>query len=149
MTDSELKALRDDVNWSPKRTHDPGCPAIADDESDYAYLLDAGLCACGADLFNRMREAIPTLIRERDLAVAHDRQPYPTAWAYEQACRVRDETREKAEAMAKAVEALVRATDPFQGQEPSEGPRPVSEMVVDLAVARDAARLAVAAWRKG
>lgn len=24
---------------------------------------------------------------ERDLAVAHDRQPYPTAWAYEQACK--------------------------------------------------------------
>ncbi|MEV0220836.1 hypothetical protein [Streptomyces sp. NPDC050704] len=24
--------------------------------------------------------------RERDLAIAHDRQPYPTAWAYEQAC---------------------------------------------------------------
>lgn len=27
------------------------------------------------------------LRRERDLAVAHDRQPYPTAWAYEQVCR--------------------------------------------------------------
>jgi hypothetical protein len=26
------------------------------------------------------------LRRERDLAIAHDRQPYPTAWAYEQAC---------------------------------------------------------------
>lgn len=26
------------------------------------------------------------LSRERDLAVAHDRQPYPTTWAYEQAC---------------------------------------------------------------
>ena len=25
---------------------------------------------------------------ERDLAIAHDRQPYPTAWAYEQVCRV-------------------------------------------------------------
>ena len=24
---------------------------------------------------------------ERDLAIAHDRQPYPTAWAYEQACK--------------------------------------------------------------
>jgi hypothetical protein len=27
------------------------------------------------------------LRRERDLAIAHDRQPYPTAWAYEQACK--------------------------------------------------------------
>lgn len=25
--------------------------------------------------------------RERDLAIAHDRQPYPTAWAYTQACK--------------------------------------------------------------
>ena len=30
---------------------------------------------------------IAELTRERDLAVAHDRQPYPTAWAYEQVCR--------------------------------------------------------------
>jgi hypothetical protein len=36
---------------------------------------------------------IERLTRERDLAVAHDRQPYPTAWAYEQACRVRDRFR--------------------------------------------------------
>ena len=26
--------------------HDPGCPAIADDESDYEYLDDAGMCVC-------------------------------------------------------------------------------------------------------
>jgi len=30
---------------------------------------------------------VDRLTDERDLAVAHDRQPYPTAWAYEQACR--------------------------------------------------------------
>lgn len=28
-----------------------------------------------------------TALRERDLAIAHDRQPYPTAWAYEQAVK--------------------------------------------------------------
>ena len=26
--------------------HEPGCPAIADDESDYEYLWDAGQCVC-------------------------------------------------------------------------------------------------------
>ena len=26
--------------------HEPGCPAIADDESDYEYLSDAGRCVC-------------------------------------------------------------------------------------------------------
>ena len=30
---------------------------------------------------------IAELTRERDLAITHDRQPYPTAWAYEQACK--------------------------------------------------------------
>lgn len=26
--------------------HEPGCPAIADDESDYEHLSDAGMCVC-------------------------------------------------------------------------------------------------------
>jgi hypothetical protein len=29
---------------------------------------------------------VARLTTERDLAIAHDTQPYPTAWAYEQAC---------------------------------------------------------------
>jgi hypothetical protein len=45
------------------------------------------------------------LRRERDLAIAHDRQPYPTAWAYEQACKAREKHRERAD----AAEALVAA----------------------------------------
>lgn len=44
--------------------------------------------------------------RERDLAIAHDRQPYPTAWAYEQACRVRDEARARASAAEAEAERL-------------------------------------------
>ncbi len=28
------------------REHEPGCPAIADDESDYEHLDDAGICVC-------------------------------------------------------------------------------------------------------
>ena len=31
-------------------------------------------------------ERVEQLIAERDLAIAHDTQPYPTAWAYKQAC---------------------------------------------------------------
>jgi hypothetical protein len=41
--------------------------------------------------------------RERDLAIAHDRQPYPTAEAYELACRTRENLRAK---LGKAREAL-------------------------------------------
>lgn len=48
------------------------------------------------------------LRRECDLAVAHDRQPYPTAWAYEQACKARTKHQERADA-AEAVIAAVRA----------------------------------------
>lgn len=33
------------------------------------------------------------LKRDLELAIAHDRQPYPTAWAYEQACRVSESRR--------------------------------------------------------
>jgi hypothetical protein len=38
--------------------------------------------------------------RERDLAAAHDRQPYPTAEAYEKVCAARTKWQERAEALA-------------------------------------------------
>ena len=38
--------------------------------------------------------------RERDLAVAHDRQPYPTAHAYEAACRALEKHRQDAKLLA-------------------------------------------------
>lgn len=57
-------------------------------------------CSCGArwtfangdngwniHVENGLRATLAQVIHERDLAIAHDRQPYPTAWAYEQACR--------------------------------------------------------------
>lgn len=43
------------------------------------------------------------LIRERDLAIAHDRQPYPTQWAYDQAVAALEAQRQRAE----RAEALV------------------------------------------
>lgn len=48
------------------------------------------------------------LTEERDQAIAHDRQPYPTAWAYEQACKALETHRTRADA-AEAVIAGVRA----------------------------------------
>ncbi|WP_329336155.1 hypothetical protein OG252_13270 [Streptomyces sp. NBC_01352] len=45
----------------------------------YGAITDAALAAADAEQAE--------LHRERDLAIAHDRQPYPTAWAYEQACK--------------------------------------------------------------
>jgi hypothetical protein len=48
--------------------------------------------------------------KERDLAVAHDRQPYPTAWAYEQACRA---LRDKQARIDRALTVLDAPRDPF------------------------------------
>lgn len=39
--------------------------------------------------------AYKSVLRERDLALAHDTQPYPTAWAYDQACKALEAERER------------------------------------------------------
>lgn len=57
-----------------------------------------------AEFIAHAREDIALLLeeneqlkRERDEAVAHDRQPYPTAWAYEQSCKALEEHRDRAD----------------------------------------------------
>lgn len=40
-----------------------------------------------AEEMRQLRADLAEARGERDLAVAHDQQPYPTAWAYEQACK--------------------------------------------------------------
>jgi hypothetical protein len=66
-----------------------------------------------AELNTRLAEAR----EERDLAIAHDRQPYPTAWAYEQACKALEVQRARAE-QAEATVERVRAL-----HSPEEDPR--------------------------
>lgn len=68
-------------------------------------------------------------LRQRDLAVAHDRQPYPTAWAYERACDVMHEAKERAE----LAEAKVRAVERLHCWTNEDGKRFV--FADDLAVA--------------
>lgn len=53
---------------------------------------------------DRLKAANARLVKERDLAVAHDRQPYPTQWAYDQACAALEKHRVRAE----AAEAVIR-----------------------------------------
>ena len=43
---------------------------------------------------------------ERDLAIAHDRQPYPTAHAYEQVCKALETSRASCEAIQRELRAL-------------------------------------------
>ncbi|MFD9248475.1 hypothetical protein [Streptomyces bottropensis] len=55
------------------------------------------------------------LRRERDLAIAHDRQPYPTAWAYEQACKAlrrKEAAIERVRRLHDALDAETALTSP-------------------------------------
>lgn len=53
MMSQALAALKRLVEGEP---HTAGCPAIADDESDYKYLYDAGHCACSrAAIMEKMK----------------------------------------------------------------------------------------------
>ena len=45
MKDSEVMGLIGMLDGGGN-SHEPGCPAVADDESDYDHLGDAGECAC-------------------------------------------------------------------------------------------------------
>ena len=41
--------------------------------------------------------------KERDLAVLHDRQPYPTAWAYEKACEALEKAKKEIAAQVEQI----------------------------------------------
>lgn len=68
------------------------------DEYDWDHHLAEAVLAVRDRRMDQLR-------RERDLAIAHDRQPYPTAWAYEQACTALRKQREGAD----GAEATARA----------------------------------------
>lgn len=50
---------------------------------------------------------IDRLAQQRDLAIAHDRQPYPTAHAYEQTCRALEAQRRRAQDAQARLEAVL------------------------------------------
>lgn len=65
-------------------------------DDDQHYVADAATDDAAQRFVDWHNEALA-------FAAAHDRQPYPTAWAYEQACRVRDEWRDRALAAEAAL----------------------------------------------
>lgn len=73
-------------------------------------LLHHG-CRCSADIDGALADEITKTImlvkRERDQALAHDRQPYPTAWSYEKLSEVHNEL----------VEGLKHQLEPLVGKE--------------------------------
>jgi hypothetical protein len=94
------------------------------DSPDFAALL----VELGVDMTNptevlaekvvQQRERIVELEEERDLAIAHDRQPYPTAWAYEQACEALERHRERADKAEAALEVAWRTLTAIQAADP-------------------------------
>jgi hypothetical protein len=65
-------------------------PASIWSQSIFVGWAAAALRSLPPDWCGHLTE-MAALAHERDLAIAHDRQPYPTAHAYEQVCRVRNE----------------------------------------------------------
>lgn len=89
---------------------------LAADLHDHEQVIDvSALIAIGQSFL----ADIARLTEERDLAIAHDRQPYPTADAYERACaalrkhRERADTaeRERDEALASSARQLHEASN--------------------------------------
>lgn len=71
----------------------------------------------------RLRRLFSAANFAKRLAIVHDRQPYPTAWAYEKACGARQKQQdraEKAEAMLNEAEPVMlcwRAHEDYTYQE--------------------------------
>ncbi|WP_435111639.1 hypothetical protein [Nocardiopsis synnemataformans] len=59
---------------------------------------------------------IDRLITQRDLALAHDRQPYPTAEAYERTCQALSAQRERAERAEADLERLRQKPEPVAAE---------------------------------
>lgn len=53
--------------------------------------------------YARIEKELVEARRERDLAIAHDRQPYPTAWAYKQACKALEKHRQRADLLVDEI----------------------------------------------
>lgn len=101
---AEYNALITRVNEAEGQLAVPPAPADRAAEAErrarYTAAIDEGFRTSDADttedayLIEHLVDGVLALAdaehaglrRERDLAIAHDRQPYPTAWAYEQAC---------------------------------------------------------------
>ena len=54
---------------------------------------------------------IAKLTEERDLAIAHDQQPYPTAHAYERVCKTLEQTKARCEKLEVALRMAINSVE--------------------------------------
>ncbi|MEE4546478.1 hypothetical protein V2S66_31500 [Streptomyces sp. V4-01] len=96
-------------NWTAARErHGRVTQAIRDADGHWCMYqegIDAEALAKAA--LAVMQPDLDKLTEERDLAVAHDQQPYPTAWAYDQACKAVRKHRDRADAIAATLREVL------------------------------------------
>lgn len=80
---------------------------ILSDNLGSSYLSQTEVTSAKKALARTITEVVLQVERERDQAIAHDRQPYPTAWSYEKLSEVHSEL----------VEGLRRQLEPLAGKE--------------------------------
>lgn len=71
-----------------------------------AYRAEVAIGPLAASIVSAQQRA-EKAEAERDLAIAHDRQPYPTAHAYEQVCEALKAAKSERDAAVKNYESLV------------------------------------------
>ena len=74
-------------------------------------ILNTAMTACPYCQINALERRLRETEAERDLAITHDRQPYPTAWAYEQVCKARDQWQQRAEELQRKLSAARKESD--------------------------------------
>ena len=64
---------------------------------------------------DKAEQRIAELEEQRDLAIAHDSQPYPTAWAYEQVCKTLEAAKQRIKELEKQnIDLLEEVVDALQ-----------------------------------
>jgi hypothetical protein len=95
------KSIRTELGW-----FDPSRKVSDDEFNTNAERLEYRLLIRKQAELTQCQSENAKLREERDLAIAHDTQPYPTSWAYEQVCKSLTVAKaEKAEAVKVAREA--------------------------------------------
>ena len=79
---------------------------------------DAALIVASVNAAPALLADIDRLTQERDLAVAHDRQPYPTAAAYEAVCAALHEREAERDTLAERVAWLSRVITEYGRHKP-------------------------------
>jgi hypothetical protein len=116
----ELDGWKADALQSLAGWHHLGDVLLALAPGRLGCVIPEHLAAAVPELIVTLRATLEERTRERDLAIAHDRQPYPTAHAYETVCAALQTHKARAEAaeatLTAAQEAMTGALELFQVQ---------------------------------